>query len=327
MKRVENLRCDGDDRGGEENAQQEVATSARATAVKVRIGIGLGGGSIDPAELVEIARTISAVGFDSIWVSEVLSGSSPDPLVTLAYLAAAVPNLKLGTTMLLPGRNPVRLAKALATLDRMCGGDLLVTVVPGLSEGVERHAVGVAPKDRGAVIDATLPLVRRLLAGEQVEYDGPGGHVEGITCAPLPIQQPFEFWLGGLVQAALERCGRFGDGWLPSLCTPEEARRGREVIDLAAASAGRAIDREHFGVSLSYSRSPLSTEAIDALARRARGHDPETLIPVGPDRLRRRIGEFIDAGVSKFVVRPLSWPPDRRAELEELADEIGNLQT
>ena len=73
-----------------------------------------------------------------------------------------------------------------------------------------------------------------------------------VKLSPLPVQQPLEVWLGGTVPAALERCGRLSDGWLPSLCTPDEAAAGRVVIEEAAAAAGRSISGEHFGMSIGY---------------------------------------------------------------------------
>src|SRR4030095_13126108 len=92
------------------------------------------------------------LGFDSLWLSEVLTGPVVDPLVGLAWAAAIGPQLKIGTTALLPGRNVLRLAKQLASLDRLSGGRLLVTLVPGLTYAPERGAIGGAAKQRGACL-------------------------------------------------------------------------------------------------------------------------------------------------------------------------------
>src|SRR5688500_8845372 len=225
--------------------------------MKIRIGVGAGGASSTPAGLGELVTAIDELGFVSLWLSEVLTGPVPDPVVGLSWAAARNPRLKLGTTMLLPGRNVIRLAKQLASLDVLCEGRLLVTLVPGLTFAPEREAIGADPKRRGALIDEALPLLRRLWAGERVSHHGAVGSFHEVTLAPRPVQQPLEVWLGGTVPAALERCGRLSDGWLPSLCTPEEAAAGRSVIDGAAARAGRSISREHFGVSIGYASVPL----------------------------------------------------------------------
>jgi len=293
--------------------------------MKIRIGVGAGGASASAPALGELVGGLDTLGFDSLWLSEVLTGPVLDPLIGLAWAAASNPRLKIGTTALLPGRNVLRLAKQLASLDRLSGGRLLVTLVPGLTYPPEREAIGVDPKQRGAVIDDALPLLRRLWAGETVSHDGPAGHFRDVRLAPLPLQQPLEVWLGGNVPAALERCGRLSDGWLPSLCTPEEAAAGRRVIEAAAARAGRAISPEHFGVSVGYASAPIDPDTARTMAaRRPRSLE---LTPVGYPALRKCIEQFIAVGFSKFVVRPVAAPRSWRAELEALAAAVGDLQT
>jgi len=293
--------------------------------MKIRIGVGAAGGSATPDTLAELVTGIDQLGFDSLWLSEVLTGPVLDPVVGLAWAAASNPRVKLGTTMLLPGRHVLRLAKQLASLDVLCNGRLLVTLVPGLTYAPERDAIGVEPKRRGAVIDEALPLLRRLWAGETVSHEGAAGSFREVKLWPLPVQQPLEVWLGGTVPAALERCGRLSDGWLPSLCTPEEAAAGRVVIDEAAARAGRAISREHFGVSIGYARAPIDpATARTMVARRPRALG---LTPVGLPALRELIERFLAVGFSKFVVRPIAAPASWRAELEALSAAVGDLQS
>jgi probable F420-dependent oxidoreductase len=293
--------------------------------MKVRIGIGAAGAASTPESLGELVAAIDDLGFDSLWLSEVLTGPVIDPLVGLAWAAASNPRVKLGTTALLPGRNVVRLAKQLASLDVLCRGRLLVTLVPGLTYAPERDAIGVEPKRRGAIIDDALPLLRRLWTGETVSHDGPAGSFREVTLTPLPVQQPLEVWLGGTVPAALERCGRLSDGWLPSLCTPDEAAAGRVVIDEAAAKAGRSISGEHFGMSIGYARAPIDPATARVMAaRRPRSVE---LTPVGLPAVRALIERFIAVGFSKFVLRPIAPPASWRAELEALAAAVGDLQT
>ena len=293
--------------------------------MKIRIGVGAAGATPTTEAFAELVDGIEALGFDSLWLSEVLTGPVVDPLVGLAWAAATRPQLKIGTTALLPGRNVLRLAKQLASLDRLSGGRLLVTLVPGLAYAPEREAIGVEPKQRGAFIDEALPLLRRLWAGEPVSHDGAAGRFTDVRLAPLPVQQPLEVWLGGTAPAALQRCGRLSDGWLPSLCTPAEAAAGRGVIEDAAARAGRRISPEHFGMSLGYASAPLD----DATARTLAARRPRALelTPVGYPALRETIERFIEVGFSKFVVRPLITPRSWRAELETLAAAVGHLQT
>jgi probable F420-dependent oxidoreductase len=293
--------------------------------MKIRIGVGAGGASVTPTALAELVRGLDELGFDSLWLSEVLTAPGVDPVVGLSWAGASNPRLKLGTTMLLPGRNVLRLAKQLASLDVLSQGRLLVTLVPGLTYSPEREAIGGDPKRRGAFIDEALPLLRSLWAGETVSYDGIAGSFRDVKLSPLPVQQPLEVWLGGTVPAALDRCGRLSDGWLPSLCTPEEAAAGRAVIDEAAARAGRSISSEHFGMSIGYAREPIDPGTARAMiARRPRSVE---LTPVGLPALRERIERFVAVGFSKFVVRPLTAPVSWRAELDALAGAVGDLQT
>src|SRR2546425_6226681 len=192
--------------------------------MKIRIGVGIGGASASTGALAELIAGLDDLGFDSLWLSEVLTGPVIDPVVGLAWAAASNPRLKIGTTMLLPGRNVLRLAKQLASLDVLCNGRLLVTLVPGLTYAPEREAIGGDPKKRGAFIDEALPLLRRLWAGETVTYEGVAGTWRDVKLNPLPVQKPLEVWLGGTAPLALERCGRWSGGSLPSLCTPDEAK-------------------------------------------------------------------------------------------------------
>jgi probable F420-dependent oxidoreductase len=293
--------------------------------MKVRIGVGSAGAASSPETLHELVTALDDLGFDSLWLSEVLTGPVLDPVVGLAWAAASNPRLKVGTTMLLPGRNVLRLAKQLASLDVLCKGRLLVTLVPGLTHAPETEAIGVEVKRRGAIIEEALPLLRRFWAGETVTHEGAVGTFKNVKLSPLPVQQPLEVWLGGSVPAALDRCGRLSDGWLPSLCTPEEAAAGRVVIEQAAAKAGRSISSEHFGMSIGYATAPIDPATARTMAaRRPRSVE---LTPVGLPALRERIERFIDVGFSKFVVRPIVTPKSWRTELDALATAVGNLQT
>jgi probable F420-dependent oxidoreductase len=297
--------------------------------MKIRIGISAGGDDLGPDVMAALGRAVSDFGFDSLWLPEVLSRPGPDPLVGLAWASGSCPDLKIGTTMLLPGRNLVWLAKAIATLDQLSGGRFLLTFVPGLAIGGERTAVGIAPSERGALMDEALPVLRRLWAGESVSHDGPSGSFTDVTVSPRPAQNPFDVWLGGNAPAALDRCGRLGDGWIPALCTPGDAAEGKKVIEEVAAAHDRAISPEHFGVSISYAPpgTDFAASPLAALTRRARGRPLDQLIPIGLDGLRALMESFIAVGFSKFIVRPLAPPDEWKPELERLAAGVGGLQT
>ncbi|HVT42284.1 MAG TPA: LLM class flavin-dependent oxidoreductase [Acidimicrobiales bacterium] len=297
--------------------------------MKVRIGISAGGESIGPEEMADLGRAIADRGFDSLWLPEVLTRPGPDPLVGLAWASGACPGLKIGTTMLLPGRNLVWLAKAVATLDVLSRGRFLLTFVPGLAIGGESSAIGISSARRAELMEDALPVLRRLWAGETVSHDGPAGTFDDVTVSPQPAQDPFDVWLGGNVPAALERCGRLADGWIPAFCTPEDAAAGKAVIDRVAAEHDRTISPEHFGVSLFYAPegTDLAALAGSPVARRAKGRPLEDIVPVGLGGLRSMLERFLAVGFSKFIVRPMGPPAQWPDELDRLAGAVGDLQT
>jgi probable F420-dependent oxidoreductase len=293
--------------------------------MKVRIGIGARLSSHPGEELAQFVGDLEELRFDSLWLADILSVPSDDPLTGLAYAAGAVAKLKIGTTMVLPGRNPVRLAKQIATLDQVSAGRLLLTFVLGVRLPAELNAMGVDPADRGALVDEVLPLLRRFWTEDDVHHDGPAYRFDGITVEPKPRQQPLDVWLGGNVPSSLRRTGRLADGWLPSMCTPAEVAAARRVIEQTAAEAGRSIDPEHYGMSIGYIRGDASPR-MGRLATPRTDADLVELVPNGTKALRTLLERYIDVGFSKFVVRPLVSPDSWRAELEDLAEGLLDLQ-
>lgn len=219
------------------------------------------------------------------------------------------------------------LARQLAQLDRLSGGRLLISLVPGIDQPGERAALGLPTGDRWTAIEHQIGLLRRWWAGETVDDgDGPFAY-EGISVGPTPMQEPLEIWLGGAGPKALERVGRSADGWLTANVTPSEAAAGRELVERHARKAGREIDPEHFGISMPYAREVVPAGSVAAL--RARRHDGDLtgIVPAGPTELVELIAEHIDAGLSKFVLRPLDAHRDASGELGWLAEQVLPLQT
>jgi probable F420-dependent oxidoreductase len=301
----------------------------RLRTVKVRIGYGLGTrASSDPDRFAALVTGLEERRFDSLWLSERVTGDCPDPVVGLAVAAGLTRRLKLGFSVLvLPGRNPMLLAKELATLDRLSGGRLLPGFGLGAVDPGEHQAFGVDRGDRAALFNETLPLLRRFWAGDSVDHDGAAHHYEGAVVRPVPLQAPLEIWLGGLAPSELRRCGRLGDGWLPSFCTPEDVADGIVTIQAHATEAGRTIDPEHFGALLPYCEGPLPEAVVAGIAARRPGVDPTRVIASGLDGLQSMIAEHVAVGGSKFVVIPIVEPDDWGRHLAEVADALLPLQT
>ncbi|MGH9138980.1 MAG: LLM class flavin-dependent oxidoreductase [Acidimicrobiales bacterium] len=299
--------------------------------MKIRIGFGLGTrtGAVDASPFVELVDALDDLGFDSLWLSERLTEASPDPVVGLAIAAGRSQRLKLGTSVqVLPGRNPVLVAKEWATLDRLSGGRALPAFGLGIADSREQAAFGVERGERAAWFDEALPLVRRLWTGEPVDHDGPRFRLSGVRVRPTPLNERLDVWLGGRARAELRRVGRLGDGWLPSFCTPDDVVAGRAVVEATAAEHGRAIDADHYGALIPYvpTAGPHPDLLVAALAaRRPDLADRPGDVPAGLDALRECIGRFVEAGASKFVVVPVVEPEGWTAHLTDVADALLDL--
>ncbi|MFI5053313.1 MAG: LLM class flavin-dependent oxidoreductase, partial [Acidimicrobiia bacterium] len=217
-----------------------------------------------------------------------------------------------------PGRNPVLLAKQWASLDRLSGGRALPAFGLGVVEPREQQAFGVTREERGPWFDEALPLMRRLWSEATVDHHGARFHYDGVSIGVLPVQQPLDVWLGGRAPGELRRVGRMADGWLPSFCTPEQVAAGRAIVEDAAATAGRTIDQEHFGAMVFYGRTGIP-ERYANIARIRDGFDPREVIVVGIPALRERLEEFVSVGFSKLVVVPVEDAQSWEDEIEELA--------
>lgn len=303
------------------------------SGMKVRVGFGLGTAtsSVSEGGFAELVAELEATGWDSLWLSEQLNGPAPDPLSALAFAAGRTERLKLGTAVtVVPGRNPVVLAKQMATIDRLSGGRFLPAVGLGTVRPVEQSAFGVAREDRAAWFDEALGLMRRLWSGEVVTHRGERFHLDDVSVGPEPVQEPLEVWLGGRAPSELRRVGRLGDGWLPSFCTADDVARGWEVLTTEASAHGRVIDPQHLGALVAYSPGRLEGRLQAALERRLGGRPVELVVPAGLGALRDRLQEFMAVGASKFVVVPLSEPSGPgawRRDLAEAGDALLDLQS
>ena len=295
--------------------------------MKIRFAIAPGGAAQQGPEIAAFADAVEASGFDGIWLSDVPLTPVLDPLLALAMIAGRTSRLHLGANIVPQGRNPFLLAKELAQLDQLSGGRLLLSFVPGLDHPHEREVLGFAGAERGPALEESLALLRRWWAGEVVELDSPRWSFHGVASVAQPRQDPLEVWLGGRGPKALARVGRIADGWLGAANTPEEARRARERIQQAAADAGRAFDPEHFGLSIPYARTTPDPAALAGLQARRPEIDSADLLPVGDQALRQLVSEHIDAGLSKFVLRPAHRVGSWSEETDWLAGAILDLQT
>jgi probable F420-dependent oxidoreductase len=288
--------------------------------MKIRFGVGLGADT-GPDELPELVDRLEHLGIDSLWFSELVYSKAVDPFVGMAYALARTRRLKVGTSVVvLPGRHPVLVAKQLASLAALAPRRVLP--VFGLRSAIpaERELFPVPDGQRAAVFDESLRLLKSSLEAGDTSFTGDFFTVTSAAVEPRPAK-PLDIWLGGSAPAAFRRIGRYADGWLGSFLTPAEARRGRAAIDHAAAEAGRTIEADHFGINLAVSDGGLSEDLVAAFRRRRPDVDPSELVADGWAALHRKVDEYVEAGLSKFVIRP-AGRGDLAAFTERFAKEL-----
>ena len=235
--------------------------------MKIRFGVGLGADT-DPDKLSGIVDRLESSVVDSLWFSELVYAKAVDPFVGMAY--------------------------ALAPDDEPQGGDIRGSVtwspprVGGQAAGrtvASCAATGIFPVpdgERAGVFDESLQLLRSVLENDQVAFSGRFFTITSAGVGTRPTK-PLDIWLGGSAPAAFRRIGRFGDGWLGSFLTPDEARR---------VCGGQ-----------------WSNEVAAAAKRRRPDVDPAELVATCWSALHRQIDGYVAAGRTKFVVRPAGGEP------------------
>ena len=213
--------------------------------------------TIDPAFMAKKAEDL---GFESIWYAEhaavpvhsdspfpATGGEIPwtyshftDPYIALARASGVTTKIKLGTGItLVPERNPLLLAKEIATLDRYSGGRFLFGIGTGwLKE--ETEMMGGDFEHRWTQTREAIEVMKELWSKEEAEYHGRYFDFPLVRSYPKPVQNPYPpIILGGMAKNVLRRIVTHADGWLPNRVTPAEVEESRKKLDAMAAEAGR----------------------------------------------------------------------------------------
>lgn len=296
--------------------------------VKYRVGIMPGPwppGRDGAAFLWTLCDMLERSDVDSIWLSDRLSSPAPVPevMTTLAAIAARTTRLKFGpSVVVLPYRTPVVAAKEMATVDWLSQGRLFPAVGVGVELPREFDASGVPFAERGRRTDEAIRVMRLLWTQDEVTFQGDFYKLDRVSIFPKPWQTPPPIWIGGKSEAAMRRTAGLGDGWIPSFITPDEMRAGVQKVHDLAGAAGRQVPEDHFGTLINYAIADSEATAL-ALAQPyvPRGRVDEATMrqctAFGPaGRLIEKVEEYVKAGASKFILRPLC-PPDRM--LDQLA--------
>ena len=271
--------------------------------MKVRFGVSLGI-DVGTEALPGFVDQLESAGIDSLWFSELVYSPAIDPVVGMAFALSRTRDLKVGTSVaVLPGRNPVLVAKQLASLAALAPKRVLPVFGLRSALPVERDLFVVPEGKRAAVFDESLQLLRRVLREETVTFSGEFFSVRDATVMPKPPGK-IDIWLGGSSAAGYRRIGSYGDGWLGSFLTPAEAREAVGQIRAAAEAAGREVPGDHYGINLAVGDGELPAPVLAAIRKRRPDLDPTELVAADWTQLHRRLDEYVDAGLTKFVIRP-----------------------
>jgi alkanesulfonate monooxygenase SsuD/methylene tetrahydromethanopterin reductase-like flavin-dependent oxidoreductase (luciferase family) len=169
------------------------------------------------ATILDRVERIEALGWDEVWLSEQIFGRDGESAASLplcAAVAARTERIRIGTGVLpLPFLNPVRVAEDAGTLDLLSTGRFQLGVGLG-PRSARPPGADETLRDRGPRADEAIQIIRRLLSGERLDFEGSYFRYEGLEVHPLPMQQPLPLGVGGASEAAARRAGELADGWI-----------------------------------------------------------------------------------------------------------------
>ena len=267
--------------------------------------------TVDPAFM---ARKAEELGFESLWYAEhpavPVQSNSPfpatggeipwtyshftDPYIALARASGATSTIKLGTGItLVPERNPLLLAKEIASLDHFSGGRFLFGIGTGwLRE--ETEIFGGDFEHRWTQTREALEVMKELWTKDEAEYHGKYYNFPPVKSYPKPAQQPHPpIIVGGLARNVLRRIVAHADGWLPNRITPAEVEDSRKRLDAMAEEAGR----DPKSITISVYGQPADGEVVQS---------------------------YLNAGADRVVVRPEHVANDYEMgrQLERMAEAV-----
>ena len=210
----------------------------------------------DPLAIRDYAQAAEELGYSHILAYDHVLGANPhrpegfrgpytsdspfhEPFVLFSYMAGFTREIEFTTgIIILPQRQTALVAKQAATLDVLSGGRLRLGVGLGWNK-IEYIALGEDFHNRGRRIEEQVTLLRKLWTQPLVEFQGRWHNIPDAGINPLPVQRPIPIWFGGQAGPMLERTARLGDGWMPNVPTPEQARPSVESLHRYLRLAGR----------------------------------------------------------------------------------------
>ncbi len=267
--------------------------------------------------IVDSAITAEKAGYDSVWLTDHLAlpeadasvfGHIYESLATLSYLAACTKTIRLGlSTLVLPQRNPIEVAKSLATLDNLSGGRLIVSAGIGWSKG-EYQNLGYNFHNRGKRMNEAIKILKICWSGKRiVSFQGDYYHFDNMVFSPAPIQPGGPpLWIAGGSKIALKRAIDLGDGWHPNGSSPAHLKESLQNIQSNPLSPSFSI-AVRLGIMLGENPDP----------------DPTGIISGSNEQIIHQIEDYQNAGMNYAILHfRVDSQSERERDFERFMDEI-----
>ena len=282
-----------------------------------------------PSELVDYAVTAERLGFDSVWVEDRLLHPRLgilEALTTLNFVASRTERIRLGTCVLLVNlRNPLSLAKSLATLDYLSGGRVTVGASLGGSP-IEYEVAGTQMKTRVTRFEETLKALRGFWG--QGSFEGVSRFIQptDISMEPRPVQQRIPLWIGGKADTIFKRVAVLGDGWLASSSSSaEDFTRGWAKVQEHATAVGRDLNTITPAKFIYIHIDDNTDKALAVLSERLPRYYPSSYdaprytLHGPPARCVEQARKLVNAGVRTMIFSTVTHD---HTQLERLAHEV-----
>ncbi len=285
-------------------------------------------------EQFALAQRVEALGFDSIWTGDHVSFHNPlyESLTLMASYAGITKRIKLGTAVyLLALRHPTVVAKITSTLDVLSQGRLIFGVGVGGENPKEFEACGIPHNERGARVNEGIEVLRALWTQTPASFSGRFVKFDKVSIDPKPVQPGGpRIWIGGRSDAALQRAGRLGNGWVSYVVTAERYKQSVEKIRAAAQAAGRDLSGFETAHLTFITVGKDHAKARDSWVRRLSKRYNQDFGPLAerygfigtPGQCVEQIERFVAAGCRYFLLNAICELADEQEQIEIMASEI-----